>query len=646
MALAPLAHVLWTRVMRYDADDPDWPDRDRFVLSAGHASILLYSMLHLTGYGLELDDLEAFRQWGSPHAGPPRGAPHRRASRSPPARSARASPTRVGMAHRRALAAGPLRRRRRRPPHLRASLGDGDLEEGISHEAASLAGHLGLGRLVYVYDDNHISIDGPTELALSATTPPSASRPTAGTSSDARRGRQRPRRPRGRRCAGPWPSRTGRRCSSCAATSATRRPSTPTTATAHGNAARRRRDPRDQGDPGPPATRPFCVPDDVARRCTARPARAGRAEREAWEKRLDACDRRPRRAATPASAGRGLAGLGRRRCPTWEPGEKVATRKAQRRVPRARSPTSCPASSAAAPTSPATPARELKGHGVQSTATTRRAARSTSASASTAWAASMNGMALHGGVLPVGGTFLVFPDYMRGRRPARRASARPRSSSRSPTTRSASARTARPTSRSSTSPRCGRSPASASSARPTPTRPRRRGASPSTTTGPTALILSRQDLPVLEGTARPTASPGAPTCCGPSTADARPRPRRHRQRGVASCVEAAELLAAEGIARPGRVDAVLGAVRRAGRRRTRTTSCPPDVPTLAVEAGVVVRLGPLGRRLAWHRPLRRLARRATWCWSELGFTAENVAERARELLDDLPGPPPTEEDPP
>ena len=97
MALAPLAHVLWTRIMRYDADAPDWPDRDRFVLSAGHASILLYSMLHLTGYGLTLDDLEAFRQWGSQTPGPPRGAPHRRASRSPPARSARASPTRVGM---------------------------------------------------------------------------------------------------------------------------------------------------------------------------------------------------------------------------------------------------------------------------------------------------------------------------------------------------------------------------------------------------------------------------------------------------------------------------------------------------------------------------------------------------------------------
>src|SRR5215217_8266723 len=71
MALAPLAHVLWTRIMKYDADEPDWPDRDRFVLSAGHASVLLYSMLHLTGYGLTLDDLKAFRQWGSATPGHP-----------------------------------------------------------------------------------------------------------------------------------------------------------------------------------------------------------------------------------------------------------------------------------------------------------------------------------------------------------------------------------------------------------------------------------------------------------------------------------------------------------------------------------------------------------------------------------------------
>src|SRR5919106_477533 len=130
MALAPLAYVLWTRVLRYDADAPDWPDRDRFVLSAGHASILLYSMLHLTGYGLTLDDLKAFRQWGSQTPGHPE-VHHT-----------------TGVE----VTTGPL--------------GQG-FANGVSHEAASLAGHLELGRLVYVYDDNHITIDGATELTYS-----------------------------------------------------------------------------------------------------------------------------------------------------------------------------------------------------------------------------------------------------------------------------------------------------------------------------------------------------------------------------------------------------------------------------------------------------------------------------------------------
>ena len=118
MALAPLAHVLWTRVMRYDPEAPDWPDRDRFVLSAGHASILLYSMLYLTGYGLTLDDLARLPPVGLADAGPPRGAPHRgRRGHHRPARPGLRQRRRHG--HRRALAARPLRPRAVRPPHLR-----------------------------------------------------------------------------------------------------------------------------------------------------------------------------------------------------------------------------------------------------------------------------------------------------------------------------------------------------------------------------------------------------------------------------------------------------------------------------------------------------------------------------------------------
>src|SRR5688500_10676620 len=165
MALAPLAHVLWTRIMRYDASAPDWPDRDRFVLSNGHASILLYSMLHLTGYDLSLDDLRDFRQWGSKTPGHPE---HRHTdgvevTTGPLGQG-------VGNAVGIALAERLLRARFGADVvdhRTYCVMGDGDLSEGLSHEAASLAGHLGLGRLVCVYDDNHVSIDGVTELALS-----------------------------------------------------------------------------------------------------------------------------------------------------------------------------------------------------------------------------------------------------------------------------------------------------------------------------------------------------------------------------------------------------------------------------------------------------------------------------------------------
>jgi transketolase len=164
MALAPLAHVLWTRVMSYDASDPEWPDRDRFVLSAGHASMLLYSMLYLTGFGLELSDIEQFRQWGSRTPGHPEynHTPGIEVTTGPLGQG-------IGNAVGLALAEANLRDRfgsTNTDHHVFAICSDGDLEEGVSHEVCSLAGHLGLGRLIGVYDDNHISIDGPTELAL------------------------------------------------------------------------------------------------------------------------------------------------------------------------------------------------------------------------------------------------------------------------------------------------------------------------------------------------------------------------------------------------------------------------------------------------------------------------------------------------
>src|SRR5579872_2148147 len=164
MALAPLAHVLWTRIMRYDSSAPDWPDRDRFVLSCGHACILLYSMLYLTGYGLEMEDLEQFRQLHSRTPGHPEvhDLPGIEVTTGPLGQGF-ANGVGLGLAERmlRARFGAELT-----DHHTFVICSDGDLMEGISHEAASLAGHLGLGRLIYVYDDNHISIDGPTEIAL------------------------------------------------------------------------------------------------------------------------------------------------------------------------------------------------------------------------------------------------------------------------------------------------------------------------------------------------------------------------------------------------------------------------------------------------------------------------------------------------
>ena len=165
MALAPLAHVLFTRIMTYDAADPTWPDRDRFVLSCGHASILQYSMLYLTGQGLSLSDVKNFRQVGSATPGHPE-AGHTAGVEVTTGPLGQGFANSVGLA----LAERFLRSRYGEEVvdhHTYVVASDGDLAEGISHEAASLAGHLGLGRLIAVYDDNDITIDGATDMSMS-----------------------------------------------------------------------------------------------------------------------------------------------------------------------------------------------------------------------------------------------------------------------------------------------------------------------------------------------------------------------------------------------------------------------------------------------------------------------------------------------
>jgi transketolase len=167
MGAAAMAYVLWTRFLRHNPKNPNWPNRDRFVLSAGHGSMLLYSLLHLTGYDLPLDELQNFRQWGSKTPGHPEHGltPGVETTTGP---LGQGFSNGVGMA----LAERHLAARFNRPGHhivdhfTYGIVSDGDLMEGISHEAASLAGHLELGKLIYFYDDNQISIEGHTDIAF------------------------------------------------------------------------------------------------------------------------------------------------------------------------------------------------------------------------------------------------------------------------------------------------------------------------------------------------------------------------------------------------------------------------------------------------------------------------------------------------
>lgn len=168
MGMADAAFVLWTRFLRHNPRNPKWVNRDRFVLSAGHGSMLLYSLLYLTGYDLPLEELMRFRQWESKTPGHPEYGPT-------PGVETTTGPLGQGFANGvgMALAERLLAARFNRPGfeiidhYTYAIVSDGDLMEGISHEAAALAGHLRLGKLIYLYDDNGISIDGPTSLAYS-----------------------------------------------------------------------------------------------------------------------------------------------------------------------------------------------------------------------------------------------------------------------------------------------------------------------------------------------------------------------------------------------------------------------------------------------------------------------------------------------
>src|SRR5882757_1672482 len=408
MALAPIAYLLYTRTMRHNPQDSKWWDRDRFILSAGHASMLLYSMLYLTGFGLTLDDLEQFRQWGSKTAGHPE---HGHA----PGIEVTTGPLGQGFANGVGMAIAEA--------NLRARFGadvcdhrifsicsDGDLSEGVSHEAGSLAGHLKLGRLVYVYDDNHITIDGKTEISLTddagkrfeaygwhVVRAGEVAEDTDALEAALREGIAEEERPTLiilRSHIG-YPS-----------------PNFTDSPKAHGEALGAEEIARVKEILGMPAE-DFWVPDDVLS-LYREAGRRGAAEREAWEKRLQrARVEEPERVEEfeLCLAGRGRAGW-EQKLPSWPAGAQVATRAA-----------CADALGAIAGLVPGlvgggadltgNTGTKLGGFGVFSPED-RKGRQIYFGVREHGMGSALNGMALHGGVLPFGGTFLIFSDYMRG----------------------------------------------------------------------------------------------------------------------------------------------------------------------------------------------------------------------------------------
>ena len=408
MGMADAATVLWTRFLRFDPARPDWPDRDRFVLSAGHGSMLLYALLHLTGYeGIDIAELKNFRQLGAKTAGHPEygHAPGIETTTGP---LGQGIATAVGFA---------LAERMQAARHGEALVdhytyviaGDGCLMEGISHEAASLAGHLGLGRLIVLWDDNGISIDGPTSLTVSENT-------------------------QARFAAYNWhvQSVDGHDAEAVAAALAAAReddrPSliacktiigygAPTKAgreSAHGAALGEAEILGARDRLGWPH-RPFEIPADI-RAAWQEPAARGHAARLAWEQRL-AEAAAPRREAflhgqsgqLSAAASAALAAFIDKLIetkPSW------ATRKSSEEALKVLT--------AAAPELIGGSADLTHSNNTITPSTKRITPGSFSGSyihwgvREHAMAAGLNGIALHGGFIPYGGTFLVFSDYARG----------------------------------------------------------------------------------------------------------------------------------------------------------------------------------------------------------------------------------------
>ncbi|HEV2546807.1 MAG TPA: transketolase [Stellaceae bacterium] len=414
MGMADVATVLWSRFLKFDPSRPDWPDRDRFVLSAGHGSMLLYALLHLTGYpGMTIEELKHFRQWGSRTAGHPEygHAPGIETTTGPLGQGLANA---VGMA----LAERILAQRfgaELADHYTYVIAGDGCLMEGVSHEAITLAGHLRLNKLIVLWDENSISIDGGTNLATSGdellrfraagwntTRVDGHDTEAVAAAIAAARASDRPS------------------LIACRTTIAFGAPTKAGSAAAHGAplgaaeiAGARQR----LGWSEPP----FVVPADVAAWWREVGAR-GAAEAEAWQHRLDAAPDETRRefqrrigGALPQAFDAAIAGI-RARFAAEAP--KTATRQASGMVLDALTPImpELVGGSADLTGSNNTKAKDQK----VITAVDFAGAYIHYGVREHGMAAAMNGMAVHGGVIPYGGTFLVFADYCR---PAIRLSA-------------------------------------------------------------------------------------------------------------------------------------------------------------------------------------------------------------------------------
>jgi len=620
MALAPLAHVLWSRIMNYDPEAPQWPDRDRFVLSNGHASILLYSMLYLTGYGLTLDDLKDFRQWGSRTPGHPE-------VHHTDGVEVTTGPLGQGFANGVGMGLAERWLRTRFSPevvdhHTFVVCGDGCLEEGISHEAASLAGHLQLGRLVYVYDDNHVTIDGITELAL---TDDPVKRFEAygwdvddvgeiaddldGLEAAVRRAMAVEDRPSlivlRSHIAAPSPDHTD----------------DPAT---HGYALKDAEITAVKAVMGVP-DEPFWMPDDVLAYYREIGAR-GRPQRVAWEQRRAAWtgDVAAFAAAEDAT---GLAGW-EDALPTFTVGDDVATRVASGTCLNALAdvvPGLLPGSADLTGNT----GTAMKGAAIQA-AESPAGRQIHYGIREHAMGAVMSGMALHGGTLPVGGTFLVFSDYMRGA--VRLAALSHAKVIYSWTHDSVGVGEDGPTHQPIEQ---------VASLRAIPELMVIRPADANETVeawrfavghdGPTALILSRQGLPVLEGTAGPDQlSRGGYVLRDPEGGGVPDVVMVATGSEVSISVTAAELLATSGV-RARVVSLPCWELFALQDDTYQASVLPHGVPTLSVEAGTTfgwaryadesIGIDHFGASAPGEVVLERF-----------GFTAENVAERATAMV--------------